>query len=151
MNYEKKDTYTAKDSYALTESNKNGHLEDAADTYAKSHSRSWKESVQEAQAEIDASFSDTRYYMCMPRDYVVKRGIRTLMIFFVCILCCHSVLTIATPPMFLYSFLKWNNYCKFCASMNISAKKLNRLLVLWFLLCIGINILFWHWIGNILL
>ncbi|MBQ9717113.1 MAG: hypothetical protein IJV76_03900, partial [Clostridia bacterium] len=92
------------------------YSQDLADTYAKSRSRAWKESVQEAQAEIDASFTDTCYYMCMPNDYVVRRGIRTMILFFICILCCHSVLTIATPPLFLFSFLKWNNYCKFCVS-----------------------------------
>ena len=127
------------------------YSQDVGETYAKSRKRSWNESLQEAQNEIDASLNTTRYYMCMPKDYVVKRGIRTLMIFFICILCCYSVLTIATPPMFLYSFLKWNNYCKFCASMNISTKKLNYLLVLWFLIGIGLNILFWHRIDNILL
>ncbi len=151
MDYSQPDTYTAKGSYALTESNRNGHLSDLKSTYSKSFNRSQNESLQEAQNEIDASFNTTRYYMCMPKDCIVKRGIRTLMIFFICIICCHSVLTIATPPMFLYSFLKWNNYCKFCASMNISTKKLNLLLVLWFLLGIGLNILFWHWIDNILL
>ncbi len=127
------------------------HSQDLADTYAKSLSRSRKESIQEAQAEIELSFAAPRRYMCMPKDYIVKRGIRTLMIFFVCILCCHSVLTIATPPLFLYSFLKWNNYSKYCASVNISRKKLNILLVLCFLLSIGVNVLFWRWIGSILL
>ena len=87
----------------------------------------------------------------MPKDYVVRRGIRTMILFFICILCCHSVLTIATPPLFLFSFLKWNNYCNYCASVNISRKKLNILLALWFLLSIGVNVLFWRWIGSILL
>ena len=150
MDYSKPDTYTEKGSCALTESMKNGHLLDNTITYSKNRKRAWKESIQEAQAEIDASFTDTRYYMCMPKDYVVRRGIRTMILFFICILCCHSVLTIATPPLFLFSFLKWNNYCKFCVSMNISPKKLNVLLVLWFLLSIGVNVLFWRWIEQIL-
>lgn len=126
------------------------HLQDVADTYAKSRQRSYSESLQEAQAEIDAAHKDERYYMCMPRDYIIKRGIRTLLIFFVCILACHSMLTISTPPMFLYSFMKWRNYCQYCSSMNISRKKLNILLAVWFLICFFINIVFWGWINRIL-
>ena len=144
MDYNKPDSYTEKGAYALTASQKNGHIKDLAVTYSKNRNSAWKESLAEAQAEIDLSHSDTRRYMCMPKNYVVRRGIRTLILFFICIFCCHSVLTIATPPMFLYSFLKWNNYCKFCASMNISTKKLNYLLVLWFLLGIVINHIVWH-------
>lgn len=151
MDYSKPDTYTEKGSYAITESRKDGHLLDNTITYSKNRERAWKESVQEAQAEIDASFTDACYYMCMPKDYVVRRGIRTMILFFICILCCHSVLTIATPPLFLFSFLKWNNYCNYCASVNISRKKLNILLALCFLLSIGVNVLFWRWIGSILL
>lgn len=127
------------------------YSQDVGDTYAKSRKRSWNESLQEAQNEITAAFDDTRYYMCMPKDYIIKRGIRTLLILFICIFCCHSVLTIATPPMFLYSFLKWNNYCKTCASMNISTKKLNCLLIGWFIFCIVVNILLWNRINIILL
>ena len=127
------------------------HLQDIADTYVKSRNRSLKESIRDAQTEIDISFTDTRYYMCMPKDYILKRGLRTFMIFLVCIISCHSVLIISAPPMFVYSFLKWTNYSKYCASMNISAKKLNILLFLWFLLCICINIIFWRWVNNKLL
>ena len=127
------------------------YSQDVGETYAKSRNRSWNESLQEAQNEITAAFNDTRYYMCMPKDYIIKRGIRTLLIFFICIFCCHSVLTIATPPMFLYSFLKWNNYCKLCMSLNISGKKLNLLLCLWFLFCIGVNLVCWNRLENLLL
>lgn len=151
MDYGKPDIYTEKGTYALTDSRKDGHLTDIAVTYSENRNRAWKESVQEAQAEIDLSHSDTRRYLCMPKDSVIRRGMRTLMLFFICIFCCHSVLTAATPPMFLYSFLKWKNYCSFCASVNISVRKLNLLLCLWFFFCIGVNLVCWNVIENILL
>lgn len=122
------------------------HLQDVADTYTKSRQRSWQESLREAQTEIENVHKDEHYYMCMPRDYIIKRGIRNLLIFMICILACHSVLTISTPPMFLYSFFKWRNYCQYCSYMNISTKKLNILLAVWFLICMIINIVFWCWI-----
>jgi len=123
---------------------------DIGDMYARARQRSLNESIKDAQTEINAAQKDTRYYLCMPRDYIITRGIRLLLAFMVCVLGCYSLFTVATPPMFLIVFLKWKNYCRICSSMNISTRKLNILLAGWFVICIIVNIVFWDWLTKIL-
>jgi len=123
---------------------------DIADMYARTRQRSFNESMRDAQIEINAIHEDSRYYMCMPRDYIVKRGMRLLLAFMLCILACYSLLAAVTPPLFLIVFLKWKSYCRICSLMNISSRKLNFLLAGWFLICILINISFWNWLTQIL-
>ena len=126
------------------------HIDDIADMYVKTRQRSFHESVRDAQVEIHAAHKDSRYYMCMPRDYIIKRGMRLLLAFMVCVLGCYSLLTVAIPPMFLIVFLKWKNYCHICASMNISPRKLNILLAGWLAVCIILNLVFWDLLTKIL-
>lgn len=123
---------------------------DIGEMYNRARRRSYNKSVYDAQKEINADHYDSRYYMCMPHDYIIKRGIRLMLAFMVCVLACHSLLTIVTPPLFLIVFLKWKSYCRICSSMNISSRKLNLLLGGWFFVCIFVNIAFWNRLTQLL-
>lgn len=123
---------------------------DIGDMYARARQRSFNESIKDAQTEINATQKDSRYYLCMPRDYIIKRGMRLFLAFMVCVLGCYSLLTVVTPPLFLIVFLKWKSYCHICSSMNISTRKLNILLIGWFVICIIVNLVFWDWLTKIL-
>ena len=114
---------------------------------------------KQRQAMLERELEDTamqfalekgeRYYMLLPRRYLFFRGIRIMLMFFVCIMACYNVLTISTPPLFFLSFKKFWEYCRYLSTMNVSAKKLRIFLVLWLLICIGINIVFWNWLETI--
>ena len=122
---------------------------DMAAIYERARQRSLRESIRYAQAEINIAHRDVRYYMCMPRELLVKRGARLMLAFMVCILGCHALLTISVPPMLLILWVKWKNYCSLCAAVNISSSKLNLLLGGWCLFCIPVNMIFWNWITQI--
>ena len=106
--------------------------------------------IREAQIEIDASHIDERHYMYMPRRYLAKRGVKIFLLVLLCVLACHSLLVIITPPLFLLAFNQWRQYCLFCTSINISRKKLNMMLAIWWLICVIINIVFWDQVTQIL-
>jgi len=123
---------------------------DMGDMYARAYQRSLQQSVQEAQIQLRDAHGDIRFYMCMPRDYIVKYGLRLLLAVLLCILACHSILAVSTPPLFLIVFHKWKGYCRICSWVNISGRKLCVLLACWIAVCILLNIVFWDWLTTVL-
>lgn len=111
------------------------------------------------QAMLERELEDTamqfalekgeRYYMLLPRRYLFLRGIRIMLMFFVCIMACYNVLAISTPPLFFLPFKKFWEYCRYLGTMNVSSKKLSVILVFWLLACIAVNIVFWRWLETI--
>lgn len=89
------------------------------------------------------------YYMIMPWDYIRKRGIRIMLMFFICIFACYNVLTISTPPLFLISAMKFSEFCKYVKVFNISVKKLRILLCVWIVICAVLNIVIWNYLERI--
>ena len=117
--------------------------------YQKSQNNILPDALSEMQYEALAD-SGQQYYLILPRKYLFNRGIRIFLIFLLCILACHSLFALPTPPLFLFAFRRFAGYCKYLQTMNVSVNKLRILLFVWILICIYLNIVFWRWIRQVL-
>ncbi|MBE6616031.1 MAG: hypothetical protein E7631_12095 [Ruminococcaceae bacterium] len=108
-----------------------------------------QDALSEMQYEKLAD-SGQQYFMFLPRKYLFNRGIRLFLVFLLCILACYKYFALPTPPLFLIAFRKFNGYCQYLQSMNVSVKKLRILLGIWIVICICLHVVFWAWIRQIL-
>ena len=126
----------------------NGASRDVALTYDAMR-RGIMEDRHDAILFHRASERGMHYYMIMPWIYIAKRGIRIMLMFFVCIFACYSILTVSTPPVFMYSAMKFGEFCKYLKMFNISAAKLRILLFVWIVICAVLNIVIWNYLERI--
>lgn len=121
---------------------------DAGAMYGKLRANMLQDDIQELSYRR-AKDCGEQYYMVTPWDYILKQGIRIMLMFLICIFACYNILFVSTPPLFLMAFRRFSAYCEHLKSFNVSRGKLRLLLALWIVICIVLNIVIWNYLERI--
>lgn len=70
----------------------NGANQDAGAMYGKLRANMFQDDIYEQLRRGAADFGE-QYYMVTPWDYILKQGIRVMLMFFICIFACHNILS----------------------------------------------------------